>query len=400
MSGFSEYRSFAIDVMKHMIPLKAVSPAAGGEGEGKRADYLLSVIRQIAPNAEITQLDTKDEFGYRRPNIIVKLNAKKEKTVWVFSHMDTVSEGDINAWKTNPYEAVVEGDKIYGRGTEDNGQALVASLIALKALVERGVDPKYNYALGLLADEEIGSVYGLKYVVERYPFFPSDLYLVPDAGSPNGLDIEIAEKGVLWLKFTVTGVQSHGSMPSKNANRIAMKLLLKVDEVLHEKYREKDPLFNPPTCTFEPTKREPNVSSINIVPGKDVSYFDCRILPTYPVTDVLADVMTLAREASEENGVSISVDPVVVDEPAPPTDPSSEVAQRLKSVIKKLRNADARFIGIGGGTVAAVLRKRGYPAVAWSTAVETAHQPNEYCNISDLLADAEVFYAMAADKSL
>ncbi|MFQ1020679.1 M20 family metallo-hydrolase [Tardisphaera saccharovorans] len=399
MPDFSEYKEFAIDVMKHMIPLKSVSPAAGGEGEGKRADYLLSLINQIAPQAEIKQLDTKDEFGYRRPNIIAKLDMKKEKTVWVFSHMDTVSEGDLAAWKTNPYEAVVDGDKIYGRGTEDNGQALVASLVAMKALADERVDPKYNYAIGLVADEEIGSVYGLKYVVERYPFLPGDLYLVPDAGSPDGLDIEIAEKGVMWLKFTVLGVQSHGSMPSKNANRIAMKLLLQVDDVLHKKYDAKDPLFAPPTCTFEPTKREPNVGSINIVPGKDVSYFDCRILPKYPVADVLADVMALAREASEENGVNISVDPVVIDDPAPPTDPNSEVAQRLKSIIKRVRNVDARFVGIGGGTVAAVLRKKGYPAVAWSTAVETAHQPNEYCKISDLLADAQVFYAMAADNS-
>jgi len=399
MDELSSYRDFAVDVMKHMIPLKAVSPAAGGEGEGKRADYLLSVVKEIAPDAEITQLDTKDEAGYRRPNILVKLSRGKgkenRKTLWVFAHMDTVSEGDISAWKTNPYEAVVDGDKIYGRGTADNGQALVSALVALKALEDKKPELKYDYAVGLVADEEIGSVYGLKYVIERYPFSPTDLYVVPDAGSPDGKDIEIAEKGVLWLKFVVRGVQSHASAPSKNANRIAMKLLLRVDEALHEKYTAEDQLFAPPRCTFEPTKREPNVGSINIVPGLDVSYFDCRILPKYSTAEVLGDIMALARQASEENGVGISVEPVVIDDPAPSTDQNSEVAQRLKETLKATRGIEARFIGIGGGTVAAVLRKRGYPAVAWSTAVETAHQPNEYCRISDLMADAEVFYRMA-----
>ncbi|MGC8673636.1 MAG: M20 family metallo-hydrolase [Thermoprotei archaeon] len=397
MDEFSSYGDFAVDVMKHMIPIKSISPASGGEGESKRADYLLSVISKIAPDVEISRLDAKDELGYKRPNILAKLNKKKDKTLWIFAHMDTVSEGDISSWKTNPFEAVVDGDKIYGRGTMDNGQALVSALVTLKAIEEKKADLKYNFGVGLVADEEIGSVYGLKYVIERYPFLPNDLYVVPDAGSSDGRDIEVAEKGVLWLKFSVQGIQSHASMPSKNANRIAMKLLLDVDELLHEKYTDKDDLFMPPYCTFEPTKREANVASINIIPGKDVSYFDCRIIPKYSIEEVLGDIMSLAHKASEDNEVGISVEPVVIDEPAPPTDVNSEVAQRLKDTLKKTRGLDARFVGIGGGTVAAVLRKRGYPAVAWSTAVETAHQPNEYCTISNLLADAEVFYNMAVN---
>jgi hypothetical protein len=39
------------------------------------------------------------------------------------------------------------------------------------------------------------------------------------------------------------------------------------------------------------------------------------------------------------------------------------------------------MIGIGGGTVAAAFRKRGLPAVCWSTLMHTAHQPNEHSSV-------------------
>jgi len=44
-----------------------------------------------------------------------------------------------------------------------------------------------------------------------------------------------------------------------------------------------------------------------------------------------------------------------------------------------------------GGTVAACFRKAGYPAAVWSRHQETAHQPNEYCLIADMVGNAKVF---------
>jgi succinyl-diaminopimelate desuccinylase len=52
---------------------------------------------------------------------------------------------------------------------------------------------------------------------------------------------------------------------------------------------------------------------------------------------------------------------------------------------------DAEPKGIGGGTVAALFRKAGLPAAVWLTVQDTAHQPNEYCLIKDVLQDAKVF---------
>ncbi|HEX9817115.1 MAG TPA: hypothetical protein VGB18_09060, partial [Candidatus Thermoplasmatota archaeon] len=47
--------------------------------------------------------------------------------------------------------------------------------------------------------------------------------------------------------------------------------------------------------------------------------------------------------------------------------------------------------GVGGGTVAAIFRRQGYPAAVWSTYDELAHQPNEYCVVKNMVADAVVY---------
>jgi len=47
-------------------------------------------------------------------------------------------------------------------------------------------------------------------------------------------------------------------------------------------------------------------------------------------------------------------------------------------------------MGIGGGTVAAFFREAGLPAAVWSTISATAHQPNEYCLIKNIITDAKI----------
>ena len=63
----------------------------------------------------------------------------------------------------------------------------------------------------------------------------------------------------------------------------------------------------------------------------------------------------------------------------------------LGKAIKNVYRIDAKAQGIGGGTVAAIFRRLGYHAAVWSTLDDLAHQPNEYCRITNLIGDAKVF---------
>ncbi|MCK5488242.1 MAG: M20/M25/M40 family metallo-hydrolase, partial [Desulfobacterales bacterium] len=72
------------------------------------------------------------------------------------------------------------------------------------------------------------------------------------------------------------------------------------------------------------------------------------------------------------------------------TSPDAPVVKALIKAIRKVTGKDAKPMGIGGGTVAAFFRKAGLPAAVWSTISDTAHQPNEYCLISNILTDAKI----------
>lgn len=186
-------------------------------------------------------------------------------------------------------------------------------------------------------------------------------------------------------------------MPEKglNANRIGMKFALQLDEFLHAKYSATDALFDPSVSTFEPTKHEANVDNVNTVPGVDVQYFDCRVLPNYPLSGVMKDMESLKSKLEKETGATIELNPVQSEENTKPTPTDSVVVQKLKAALKKLRSIDAKPIGVGGGTVGLYFRRKGIQTAVWSTLDDMAHQPNEYCKIDNMVNDAKVFVHVA-----
>jgi succinyl-diaminopimelate desuccinylase len=382
------YRDDMVKVMCDLIRIKAIGPDVGGEGELDKAEYLMNLLDGF----EVERFDAKDERakGGVRPNIVAKIKGESDRTIWIVSHMDVVPEGDLSLWQTPPFEPVVKDGKIYGRGSEDNNQAIVSSLFAGKAILESGKKPKLSLGLAFVSDEETGSKYGIQHLIKQGIFKKDDLIVVPDAGNEKGDEIEIAEKSILWLKFKVHGIQSHASTPKLNASRRAMKFLLELDEELHKRFNAKNELFNPPISTFEPTKREKNVDNVNTVPGLDVSYMDCRILPEYDLDEVLKVVEEVRKRYEKKDGKPIEVE-VVQRESSPPTPKDSEVVLRLKEAIKIARGIEPKVVGIGGNTCAAFFRKAGFHTAVWATFVGNAHEPNEFCVIDNMVNDAKVF---------
>ncbi|XHH10169.1 MAG: M20 family metallo-hydrolase [Candidatus Bathyarchaeia archaeon] len=383
-----------------LISVPAVAPENGGDGEDKKAQRLIQLL-QDAGFDKIERFDAPDArvSSGKRPNVIAYLNgASDEKRLWIITHLDVVPAGDETAWtKTKPFQPTLTGDQIFGRGSEDNGQSMVASIYALKALKQLGVKPEFTVGLAFVADEEQGSEYGIQHLMEQNIFRPNDLIVVPDSGNENGSFIEVAEKSILWLKIRTVGKQTHGSRPDKglNAHRVGMEAALALDRMLYEKHPEIDELFDVPVSTFEPTKKELNVDCVNVIPGEDTVYFDCRVLPRYSLDEILSDIEGLLSYYEEKTGAKITFE-VLQKQSSPVLEvDKAEVVQRLKTAIKEARGIDASVGGIGGGSCSAFFRKIGIPAVVWSTILELAHQPDEYAMVSNMVADAKVFALLA-----
>jgi len=397
------YEPDMIRLQAGLTAIPALAPENGGDGEMKKAAFLVEALREMGfPAPEFCNAPDDRVLDGARPNVAVRVPGRRaDRTVWVMTHTDVVPPGEMRLWEHDPYECRVRDGRVYGRGTEDNQQDLVASVFALKAFLDEGIVPESTAGILLAADEETGSGYGLDYVLEnrRDWFRRDDLIVVPDAGNEEGSMIEVAEKSVLWLRVQVSGKQCHASRPAlgKNAFRAASHLVVRLDG-LAGVFDARDPLYDPPESTFEPTKKEANVPNVNTIPGEDVFFLDCRILPLYPVDDVLKTISGIADEIARTFGVAVDLSPVQKYDAPPATAHDAPVVRALEEAVRDVYGVRAQPRGVGGGTVAAVFRKYGYPAAVWSRYCHMAHQPNEYCLVENMVGNAKVYAHLFLQK--
>ncbi|MDR1933825.1 MAG: M20 family metallo-hydrolase [Spirochaetales bacterium] len=388
-------RGGMIGLQKLLTGIPALAPESGGEGEDKKAAALKAWLEQqgLGPVENYPVKDERVPSG-ARPNLVVTVPGKESSgAFWVMSHLDVVPPGDLSGWATDPYTLTEKDGKLYGRGTEDNQQGLVSSVFAALALVKNGVTPPRDFRLLFAADEEVGSTYGIEAVLREHPglFHTGDSFLVPDSGRPDGSMIEIAEKTILWLRFSVEGKQCHGSMPHLGSNAFVAgsALVLRLAETLPEKFSREDPIFEPPYSTFCPTRKEANVPNVNTIPGLDVFWMDCRILPSENVNDILEQIDSLGRAVEAQYKVKVKRE-VFQRKSSKPTSADCALVGRLKNAVNRVYGVEACVKGVGGGTVGAYLRNAGYDTVIWSTIEETCHMPNEYCVVKNMVNDAKV----------
>ncbi len=395
------YSQETVDIQKAITAVPALSPASGGDGEQAKVDVLISYLRDVLKCDEMETYNAPDPrcSAGVRPNVVGRIKGKSsDRTIWIMSHTDVVPPGDLSKWDSDPWTVRVDGDKIYGRGTEDNQQGIVSSLLAAKALRDEGITPEHDIALLLVADEETGSEFGIQYLLNEHSdlFSADDFILIPDAGNEDGTLVEVAEKSIVWFKFRVLGKQTHGSTPELgiNAMRAGADLVVHLSK-LYERFSSSNAVFEPPISTFEPTKKEANVPNVNTIPGEDVFYLDCRLLPEYEVSALEAQVQNTCEqiEASHKVTIEISIEQCL-RAPAP-TPVDAPVVKALQAAITEIMDKETSPMGIGGGTVAAYFRQAGLPAVVWATQDETLHEPNEYVKISNILNDAKVFSYIA-----
>ena len=392
------------EALIRLCSVPAVSPHSGGTGEDAKIIELAKIIDELGLKditIRVEHVDDDKAPSGRRPSLFLEYPGRKSRRLCILSHIDVVPEGDRSAWTLDPFKPEVRGSRIYGRGVSDNGMCLTASLFALKSLQDAGITPEYTVLLAFVADEELGSHYGLEQLIESDIFRADDLVLVPDGGNDAGDFIEVAEKAVWRLKFTVTGKQSHAAYPNHgiNACRAANILACEVDRALHERFMQANDVFDPPFSTFEPTKRAANVPAVNIVPGREVFEFDCRVLPGESLDEAERIVRGIVADVETRTGVKVELE-IDRSDAAEPTSPESDVCKLLVKSVREVLGIETKCGGVGGGTFAVFFRRKGIPAVVWAQECDgVAHQPDEYTEIAYLVNNAKVFaLMMAGDK--
>jgi succinyl-diaminopimelate desuccinylase len=278
---------------------------------------------------------------------------------------------------------------------------MISSVLAVLALNRLGLKPRRTVKLYFAADEEMGSAYGIGWLIENHGdlFTNTDIALIPDSGDPSGASVEIAEKNLVWARFVTKGTQTHGSRPDlgANAHLAGADLALRLHYVLSEQFNERDSLFDPDYSTFQPTKKEANVPNINTIPGKDIFCMDMRILPEYSVDSVLEQVDKIVKAVETDYRVTINYN-IVQKQESKATAQDAPIVKKLSDAITKVYDVEPRPIGIGGGTMAAFLRNIGIDCAVWTKTQGTLHMPNEYALLDNILGDAKVMAVLASGR--
>ena len=133
-------------------------------------------------------------------------------TVLVYGHYD-VFPADEPEWRTDPFEATIEGDRIYGRGTGDNKGQILAYVQALRALRENGLEPPVKVKFLVEGEEETGSPTLPHFAREARDDLEADLCLYSDGPLfPEGQPVLLfGVRGAVGMEFVAEG-------PSRNVH--------------------------------------------------------------------------------------------------------------------------------------------------------------------------------------
>lgn len=380
-----------VSTMIGMIRYPALAPVNGGRGEGEKADYLMS---HLVGFDSVERFDVPDDTdpSVIRPNIVARKNGRDPRTLWIVAHMDVVPAGDEGLWDTPPFEGVYRDGCIYGRGTEDNGQSVISAMFASRPFLDQELEGM-SLGIAYVADEETTSKMGIEHLLDAGVFRDGDIVMVPDWGSRDGSQIEVAEKSMLWLRFTIEGKTTHGSTPDRgiNAYRVSTLLLMDLMETFPEKFGGSDDRFLGKVSTFEPTKRPATVENVNTIPGYDEFCMDIRLLPMYDPDDVLAEAERIAASYAADTGARIGVEVIEKHVAGRPSSTDGTSFTALADSVESVLGIRPTGTGIGGGTCANFFRQRGFDAYVWQYGGGTLHAPNEHVPVENLLVDTRVY---------
>ena len=185
----NQYANEAIELLKQLIATPSVS-----REESRASDILADFIgRRGLPCRRIGN------------NILIQEDLDPQKpTLLLNAHIDTVKP--VSTWTRDPFTPTIEGDRLYGLGSNDCGGGLVSLLQAYRALRSFPEQRGYNLVFLASCEEEVSGEGGFRLALPELPKI--DVAIV---GEPTGMHPAIAEKGLMVIDGIARGKSGHAA---------------------------------------------------------------------------------------------------------------------------------------------------------------------------------------------
>ena len=338
-----------------------------------------------------------------RPNVMAHVaGSTAGATLLLSGHIDTKPAGNLDEWRTDPWEPTVVGDQLIGLGSGDMKAAIAGMIYAAAALRDLGDFPG-TLSLALTADEENGSQFGSKWLAAE-GYIDADVCVI---GEPAGVhqeweSIHLVSRGAALFKVVVLGTQMHSSisdqLPAVNATLKMAELALKMQRELRDYLTFDEHEY----CRFGPTVNVGVTAQAGVTygvyPGRAEFASDIRTIPGMTEEQVKADVQRFlddAMAADPELDATLEWYLMVGATEIDGADPVvASLADAAQNVIGRLPRLDA----FPGATDAAYIQvAAGVPCIAsfGPGFLPRAHSPNESMH-KDGAAQSAMIYALAA----
>lgn len=199
--------------------------------------------------------------------------SQEKKTLLLNAHIDTVKP--VSTWTRHPFTPTMEGDRLYGLGSNDCGGGLMALLQVFRILREKE-GCKYNLVYLASCEEEVSGANGFSLALPHLPHI--DLAIV---GEPTGLQPAIAEKGLMVIDGIAHGKSGHAAH-NEGVNAIY--------EALDDLVWLRDYKYNKVSPLLGPTKMSVTVVNAgtqhNVVPDECKFIIDVRTNEYYTNEEV------------------------------------------------------------------------------------------------------------------
>jgi acetylornithine deacetylase/succinyl-diaminopimelate desuccinylase-like protein len=188
-----------------------------GESAGEReaAEFVAGELSAFDP--------TVLESAPRRANVVIRVPGldRSSPAVLVHGHLDVVPAVAAE-WAVPPFAGEVRDGYLWGRGAVDMKDMCAMMTSVMRSWIARGVRPRRDVVMAFVADEEVASGFGARWLVAEHPsLFDGCAAGISETGAytfgVNGVrfyPVAAAERGIMHLRLDATGRPGHGSRPN------------------------------------------------------------------------------------------------------------------------------------------------------------------------------------------
>lgn len=361
-----------ISILQDLIKIKSVN---GNEKE--IAVYLQKLFNKYGIDSKLI------EYAENRSNLVVEIGSDGGAVLGYTGHMDVVDPGDLSLWQFDPFEAHIEGNKLYGRGSTDMKSGLAAMVIAMIELKESNFPLKGKVRLLATVGEEVGELGAEQLTALGYADDLNGLVI----GEPSNYNLVYTHMGSINYTVTSIGKAAHSSMPQLGNNAIdrLLPFMNKINERMDEitsKYE--DEVLGRTIHNITVIKGGDQVNSL---PGDAVIQGNIRSLPEFDNEKVIQVLETTVDEVNQlkDTHLNLTIDYNKIPVYSPE---ESKLITLIQHIYKQKNGNEMHLLGVAGTTDAAEFTKskNKFEFVIFGPGVPTLpHQINEYVEIDNYL---------------